>query len=122
MKKPLVVVIMILLALGTAGSVFAADKVFKGTITGISGNNMTISNSNGEKVTIEKVKNLQLFKVGDRVTVNGNKVAKEWGPASPSGKSSNVEVSPELNPQPEPPLPVIPKPDPPRPSEKPALK
>ncbi len=88
---------IIMIAAGTlccAVGGFAAGDPSTGKITKINGNEITVVNQTGAPTTLKG--DSTGLKVGDSVTIKGGKIIK--------GKAT--EVSPKLNPQPEPPGPI----------------
>ncbi|MGD1076357.1 MAG: hypothetical protein ABR903_09840 [Thermodesulfovibrionales bacterium] len=73
-KRILVVLVTVALAIGLVGLVFAADTV-TGKITKIEGNKLTIMTMDKKEATVE-VKSAKDLKVGDEVTVKDGMATK----------------------------------------------
>jgi hypothetical protein len=86
-KKTLIIAVLLAFALAVT-SAMAANEVTKGTVTKISGKQVTILDDAGKEMVLGA--NVPGLKVGDKVTVNQGKIM----------------ANPQLNPQPEPPRPT----------------
>jgi hypothetical protein len=96
MKKIFTLIVFIGFVFCIAGLCFAAYEFYSGTITKISGQYYTIRDDNGNVTTV-KGSGTPNLKIGDRVNVQNGMII---------GDSGRTNVSPHLNPQPEPPLPT----------------
>ncbi len=77
-KRLIVLVMVAAFTLGVAGMGFSAQEI-KGTVAKIEGNRVTILDERGKQATISinDPATLQGLNVGDRVSVQDGKVAKE---------------------------------------------
>lgn len=91
-----VIILTALLAFVTvATSAFATIESYKGTVTKIGSNEVTLTSDAGKVIVVKET--LPGLKVGDKVTVNQGKIIRD---------ANKIEANPQLNPQPEPPKPV----------------
>jgi len=100
MKKILVLIVAAAFIFSVTSFCLAAYEFYRGTITKISGDKVTIQDDKGKLRIINKSTACggcggMDLKVGDKVSVENGKIIKG------SGKT---EISPNLNPQPEPPM------------------
>jgi hypothetical protein len=107
MKKIFVLIVAVAFIFSVTGLCLAAYEFYRGTITKISGDKVTIQDDKGKLRTINKSSSCgncdgMDLKAGDKVSVENGKIIKGSGATLPS---------PKLNPQPEPPLPGVTIPD-----------
>jgi hypothetical protein len=91
-----VIIFTALLAFATVAiPAFAANESFKGIVTKIGTNEVTLSGDAGKVMVVKEA--VSGLKVGDKVTVSQGKIIRD---------GIRIETNPQLNPQPEPPKPV----------------
>lgn len=105
MKKVLVLIVAAAFIFSVTGFCLGAYEFYRGTITKISGDNITVKDDKGKLRIINKsgacggCRDIDL-KVGDKVSVENGKIIKG---------GANTDVSPKLNPQPDPPMKQAPR-------------
>ena len=100
MKKTLVLIVAAAFIFSVTSFCLAAYEFYRGTITKISGDKITIQDDKGKLRIINKSSacggcSATDLKVGDKVSVENGKIIKGSGGTS---------LSPNLNPQPDPPM------------------
>ena len=112
MKKILVLIVATAFILSVTSFCLAAYEFYRGTITKISGNKATVKDDMGKLRTISiNDGGITKINVGDKVSVeNGKIIMYKYGEdgvnRTPQG-SDKTDLSPNLNPQPEPPAPGV---------------
>jgi hypothetical protein len=120
MKKILVLIVAAAFIFSVTGLCLAAYEFYRGTITKMSGDKVTIQDDKGKLRTIDKSSACggcggMDLKVGDKVSVENGKIIMykdgEDGVNRALQGSGGRDFSPKLNPQPEPPGPRVTIPD-----------
>jgi hypothetical protein len=114
MKKILVLIVAAAFIFSVTSFCLAAYEFYRGTITQISGDKVTVQDDKGRFRIINKSSACggcggMDLKIGDKVSVENGKIIKmykdgEDGVNRTRQGSGGTEISPDLNPQPEPPM------------------
>jgi hypothetical protein len=92
MKRFLILMVLLASVLGMVSVSFSAREIFQGTITKIDESGITVRSDKGVDKTVTG--NAGSLRIGDKVTVRDGAIIK----------AGNTALSPNLNPQPEPPM------------------